>query len=83
MNKILVNIVVPYIDNSFDVELPINLEMEEAINLIQKAINELSNNAYVIRDNVKLYDKSTGCVVNNNNIVKFSGLKNGASVMLI
>ncbi len=63
--------------------LPINLDMKDVIALIQKAINELSDGSYVAKDNVKLYDKSTGYLINTNNIVKYSGLKNGCSIMII
>lgn len=83
MDKILVNIMVPSIDNSFSVKIPINLEMSVVANLIQKTIVELSDNAYVIKESIKLYDRNTGYLINTNNIVKFSGLKNGSSILLL
>ena len=83
MDKILVNIMVPSIDNSFSVKIPINLEMSVVVSLIQKTIVELSDNAYVIKESIKLYDRNTGYLINTNNIVKFSGLKNGSSILLL
>lgn len=83
MDKIIINVFVPLIDDSFDIKVPINLEMSVVLELIQESIVELSNNAYVVNADAKLYDKSTAYLINTNNIVKFSGLKNGASVMLI
>ena len=83
MNKILVNIVVPSLDRDFDLELPINLEMKYVVEQIQKVLLELSDNSYVISDKIKLYDKSTGYLINLNNIVKYSGLTHGCSVMLV
>ena len=83
MDKILVNIFVPALDKDFDLELPINLEMKYVLDEIQKSLYELSDNSYVISDNVKLYDKNTGRLINLNNIVKYSGLTNGCSVLLI
>ena len=74
---------VPSIDNSFSVKIPINLEMSVVANLIQKTIVELSDNAYVIKESIKLYDRNTGYLINTNNIVKFSGLKNGSSILLL
>ena len=83
MNKININIFIPGLDMDFDVELPINLEMKDAIKKIKKAINEMTEGAYVISENMKLYEKSTGKLININNIVKYSGLTNGCSVLMI
>ena len=83
MNKININIFIPGLDMDFDVELPINLEMKDAIKKIKKAINEMTEGAYVISENMKLYEKSTGKLININNIVKYSGLTNGCSVLML
>ena len=82
MNKIYVNVFVPTLDRSFDIKLPINLEMKYVVENLQKAISEITEEAYVINENVKLLDKNTGDLINLNNIVKYSGLKNGSSIML-
>ena len=83
MKNIYVNLFVPSLDRSFDIELPINLEMKYVVNELQKTFNELSYGSYVIKDNVKLYDRGTGYLINTNNIVKFSGLTNGCSILVI
>ena len=83
MNKIFVNVFVPSLDRNFNIELPINLEMKYVVEELQRTIKELSEGSYVINEKVKVYDKSTGLLINTNNIVKFSGLKNGCSIMLI
>ena len=83
MNKIYINIFIPALDKDFNVALPINLEMQHVIAELQKTLNELSDGSYIINSNVKLYDKNTGCLINLNNIVKYSGLKNGCSVLLV
>lgn len=83
MNKIIINVFVPLIADSFDIKIPINLDMVTVLELIQDSIVELTDNQYISNPNAKLYDKNTACLINTNNIVKFSGLKNGASVMLI
>ncbi len=56
--------------------------MKDVLNFIQNAIKDLSDGSYVVKENIKLYDKSTGYLINPNNIVKYSGLKNGCSIML-
>jgi len=83
MRNIYINIFVPSLDRNFNIELPINLEMQYVLKEIQTAIKELSDGTYIVNPKAKLYDKSSGKLINLSNIVKFSGLTNGCSVMLI
>ncbi len=82
MDKILVSIYVLYLEKQYDLLIPVNIPVKEAISLIQNSIKELSNNAYEINLNAVLFD-DRGLVINENNIVKFSGLKNGSKLMLV
>lgn len=83
MNKILVSVKVPTIEEEYDLFIPIGEKMSEILLLIQKSINELSDGYYVVNENANLYDSINGKVINKNNIVKFSGLKNGSKVILL
>lgn len=83
MDKLLVSVFVPSVDDTFNIQIPINLEMKNVVNFIQEAISDITGKAYQIDPNARLYDRNTGCLINTNNIVKFSGLKNGALIMLI
>jgi len=82
VNKILVSIYVLAIDEWIDVFLPVSIYMYEAIELIQNVIKENSSNNYVCNEEALLYSCENGKVINKNNIVKFSGLKNGSRVIL-
>jgi len=82
MDKILVTIYVLSIDESYDLFLPINLKMSEALELIQNSIAELSGNNYKKHDNVILLN-SESLAINTENVVRLSGLTNGCKVVLI
>ena len=82
MKKVLVSIYVLKLDKTYDVKLPINLPMKDVLELIQNTIKEM-NDAYEINNNVKLYESLSGNLLNINNIVKFSGVKNGEKLMLV
>ena len=41
-NKVLVHLLLPEIDDSFDVFVPINIRIGTVVNLINKSIKELS-----------------------------------------
>lgn len=82
MNKILVTLYVVSIDEEFDIFLPIGKKISDLLNIIQDSIVDLSNDNYIKKDNVLLYT-SNGLIVNPNNIVKYSGLKNGCKICLL
>ena len=82
MNKILISVYVLTIEEEYDMFIPINENMKNVLNLIQQTVNELSDGYYVINQNALLYNGIDGKIINNN-IVKFSGLKNGSRVLLV
>lgn len=82
MNKILITIYVLNIESQYDLMVPINLSVKEALELIQDAIVELSSNSYKKNPEALLYDED-GKNINLENIVKFSGLKNGSKILLV
>lgn len=83
MNKILISIYVLTIEEEYDLFIPINENMKNVLNLIQQTIAELSGGYYIVNQNAFLYNGIDGKIINNNNIVKFSGLKNGSRVLLV
>lgn len=82
MNKILITVYVISIDESFDLLLPAGKKVGDILDLIQDAIVDLSNNNYIRRDDILLYSDD-GLIINPNNIVKYSGLKNGCKVCIV
>lgn len=82
MDKILVTIYVLSIEHEFDVFLPIGETVSNVLDLIQDSLVDLSNNNYIKKENVFLYDNE-GNIINPNNIIKYSGLKNGEKVCLM
>lgn len=82
MDKILVSIYVLTIDEEYDLFISINETVTESLEVIQNAIKELSAGSYQINTNARLYSGLDGRIVNPNNLVKFSGLANGARLLL-
>ncbi len=83
MDKILVSVYALAIDEEYDMFIPINEKVSNIIELIQNTIKELSGNYYQVNPKAFLYNSIDGAIINNNNIVKLSGLKNGARLLLI
>ena len=82
MDKILVTIYVASIDREFDLLLPISKNVSDILEYIQDSIVELSDGNYEKKKTAYLYN-SDGLIINSNNIVKYSGIKNGSKLCLL
>ncbi len=82
MNEILVTVYVLGLGEEYDIFLPIGMKMSDCLELIQDTIRELSEDNYQVHEDAKLYSSNEGRLINMNNVVKFSGLKNGCKVLL-
>ena len=63
-DKVLVKLIVPEIDAIYDVYLPISKKIGNIIILLNKAVNDLSNNSFPISLTNKLYNAKE--IINNN-----------------
>ena len=82
-NKILVEVVVPIIEKSYDVYLPANRRVGNCIGLIIKAINEFSNGAYEMDPKISLYNSFSGMKYNNNDLIRKTDIRNGSKLILM
>ncbi len=82
-NKILIELSVPSIEKSYDIFIPINKKIGTMKNLIEEALVELSEEAYIIKEDSNLYSQETGKIYDVNTSIKDTDLKNGSRVILI
>ncbi len=82
-NKILVEIVVPEISQTFDVYLPINKKIGNIIALLNKAINELTNNCFPISQNKILYNMVTKEIYQSDILLFNTNVRNGSRLILL
>lgn len=82
-NKILVEIEVPLIEKSYDLYIPINKKIGTIKKLLEEALLELTDNAYIIKQETNFYSKETGQIYDVNKNVRETDLKNGSRIILI
>ncbi len=82
-NKILVNIIVPSIESSFNVYIPINKKIGTIKKCILKCIGELSDGYFEYEDKVIILDRDTGKEFDNNMYLKDTDIKNGTKLIII
>ena len=82
MKEIVVTIYVLSLQEEYDLFIPISLKLCDILDSIQDSIVEMSQGNYEKKERVFLYDEA-GKVINDNNPIKYSGLKNGSRVLMI
>ncbi len=81
-NKILVEVNVPMIEQTFNIFIPVCKTVGSIKDLLEKSITELSDGAYQKRLDSSIYT-SGGKQIDSNLIIKDSGLTNGSKLIII
>ena len=82
-NKILVQLEIPVIEKKYDLFIPINKKIGTVKKLIEEALVEITNHAYVIKPESNFYSKENGSMYNVNTTVRETDLKNGSRIILV
>ena len=82
-NEILIELVVPVIEEKYNVYIPINRRIGNVIILISKAIFDISSGLYQIDENSSLYNKETGQKYLVDDLIRLTDIRNGTSLILI
>lgn len=82
MNKIIVILYVPLIEEKYEMFLPISKKIGTIVKLLTKSVNELSDGTFPIKESL-LYDKKDGKAYDLNITVKESNIRNGSEIILI
>ncbi|WP_078556663.1 methyltransferase [Bacillus alkalicellulosilyticus] len=82
MNKILVEVYVPVLNNHFDVYLPLTSKVYEIKILLVRALEDMTAGYFISHENV-ICDRHTGEVLDINKSVLDLELINGSKLMLI
>ncbi len=82
-NKILIELSIPSIEKTYDLYIPISKKIGTVKNLIENALIELTDNAYLIREDTNFYSAETGEIYNVNANVIDTDLENGSRIILL
>ena len=82
-NKILVEVKVPEIDETYSVYLPINKKMGNIIVLLNKAISEMSNGNFKLSNYNTLYNASTGNDYQVDVLLSDTDIRTGTKLILL
>lgn len=82
-NKVLVRLIVPELDTSFDVFVPINEVIWRLKILFIKSVSDLSSFSLPENVNYILLNKDTGNIYKNNELVLNTDIRNGTELFLV
>lgn len=82
-NKVLIKVIVPELDNSYDVFVPINRKIGNIIELLNKSISDMNGDCFEINNKRCLYNRYTGTRYNFNNILYETDIRNDSVLVLI
>ena len=83
MDKVLVEVYVPVVDRSFDIFIPLRSPMFEVLELIKKAVKEMSDGRFIANENTAICHRENGTIININLSVYELEIRNGSKLMLI
>ncbi|MGL5152195.1 MAG: methyltransferase [Clostridium sp.] len=83
MEKILIEVYLPAVGESFEVYIPLDSNFYDVTLLVSQALSELSNGLFKWRDDCVLCHRESGKVFNINLSARELGLINGSKLMLI
>jgi hypothetical protein len=82
-NKVLIKLLVPEMDEQYDIFLPINKKIGNIIMLLSKAVNELTNNEFNGNNYCELYNAITGEIYGPDVLLINTNIRNNTKLILI
>lgn len=82
-NKILVQILIPEIDEIYDLFIPINIRIGMVIKLLNESLVEISNGLYVAKSNRKLYNVDDANPYPFNKLIRETNIRNGSKIVFM
>lgn len=83
MDKVLIEIYVPVLEETYDMFIPLSSPMHEVLELVKKAVVELSDGRFYADGSTAICHREDGTIININMSVYELEIKNGSKLMLI
>ncbi len=83
MDKVLIEVFVPALDRTYDLFIPAHPPLHRVLELIKKAVADLSDGRFVANEGTALCRREDGEILDINISVYELGIQNGSKLMLI
>lgn len=82
-NKVLIKLIVPEIDDEFDVFIPVNEVIWKIKKMLVKSINDVDGVNFDMKKDYILVKKDNNRVYKNNEIVIDTDIRNASEILLV
>lgn len=82
-NKVCVDLIVPSVEERYNVFIPVNKKTIEIIFLLNKAINDMTDGNFLISEHLSLINADTGTIYNVDNTFLENKILNGTKLILL
>lgn len=82
-NKVCVDLIVPSIEERYNVFIPVNKKTIEIIFLLNKAISDMTDGCFPVSDKLSLINAEDGTVYDVENTFLENNILNGAKIILL
>ena len=81
-NKVLIRLILPDLDDSFDLFIPVNITIYKLKNLLLRSLDEICD-CKLLNGSTTLINKINSRIYNNNEIVINTDIRNASELLLI
>lgn len=83
-NKILIQLIVPELEEKYDVFIPVNRRIGSIVEILNKTLYEITSGIYNIENSDRLlYNSKTGEKYNAQDLVRNTNIRNGTKIVLL
>ena len=82
-NKVLIELIVPVLEERYDVYIPVNRKVGNVIELCSKVVSDLSGGYCTVTNDLNLYSGIDGTMYDIDEIVRKTNIRNGSKLILM
>jgi hypothetical protein len=80
--KVLIKLIVPEIEQEYELYIPVNRTIAVVANLLNKAVTEATNDIFPPKEIIHLTNRRTGTIYKPNEFVRNTDIRNGTELIL-
>ncbi len=82
-NKVLVKVLIPEIDEKYDIFVPINIRIGTLIQLLNNSLTDVTGGLYVKKDNRNIYNMSDASKYSYSSLIRDTDIRNGSMIIFM
>lgn len=82
-NKVLIKLIVPELDSTYDVFIPVNELVWKIKKLVIKCVYDLTEGSFPLNQSYLLINKDSSYIYKNNELIRTNDIRNATELVLI